>query len=88
MHQPFIHVRGVAVRSLEQFAGTGKVTVIGYHSVVFTWQINQVSDAFHMLFDCIALVIGLCGLVIAEWTPNKVSRPNSDSSCVTKLLSC
>eukprot|EP01094_Clydonella_sp_ATCC50884_P008400 TRINITY_DN1783_c0_g1_i5.p1 TRINITY_DN1783_c0_g1~~TRINITY_DN1783_c0_g1_i5.p1 ORF type:complete len:680 (+),score=147.25 TRINITY_DN1783_c0_g1_i5:128-2041(+) len=34
--------------------------------------LGLVSDACHMLFDCIALLIGLSGLVIAEWRPNRV----------------
>ena len=33
--------------------------------------LGLISDAFHMLFDCVALFVGLVALVIAEWSPNQ-----------------
>lgn len=36
-----------------------------------TNSLGLISDAFHMLFDCTALVIGLFAAVIANWEPNQ-----------------
>jgi len=33
--------------------------------------LGLISDGFHMLFDCIALIIGLVALVISEWHSNR-----------------
>ncbi len=42
--------------------------------------LGLISDAFHMLFDCVALFIGLVALVIAEWSPNQTFTYGSVSS--------
>lgn len=36
-----------------------------------TNSLGLISDAFHMLFDCTALIIGLFASVIANWEPNQ-----------------
>ena len=33
--------------------------------------LGLISDGFHMLFDCSALVMGLYASVMARWTPSK-----------------
>ena len=38
---------------------------------VWTNSLGLISDGFHMLFDCTALVIGLCAALMARW---KASR--------------
>lgn len=38
---------------------------------VWNNSLGLISDGFHMLFDCMALVIGLIALVISEWQPNR-----------------
>lgn len=38
----------------------------------WTNSLGLISDAFHMLFDCTALGIGLYASVIAKWEPNQV----------------
>jgi len=38
---------------------------------IWSNSLGLISDAAHMLFDCLALAIGLCALVIAEWKPNQ-----------------
>eukprot|EP01129_Flabellula_baltica_P011866 TRINITY_DN5266_c0_g1_i1.p1 TRINITY_DN5266_c0_g1~~TRINITY_DN5266_c0_g1_i1.p1 ORF type:complete len:660 (-),score=105.61 TRINITY_DN5266_c0_g1_i1:15-1994(-) len=39
---------------------------------MLTNSLGLISDAFHMLFDCLALAIGLYASVIKEWEANKV----------------
>ena len=38
---------------------------------VWTNSLGLISDGFHMMFDCTALVIGLCAALMARW---KASR--------------
>jgi len=38
----------------------------------WTNSLGLISDAFHMLFDCAALAIGLWAAVIATWSPNQI----------------
>ena len=38
---------------------------------VWNNSLGLISDACHMLFDCVALLIGLIALVIVEWSPNR-----------------
>ena len=33
--------------------------------------LGLISDGIHMLFDCSALVMGLCASVMAQWKPSK-----------------
>lgn len=44
---------------------------------VWTNSLGLISDGFHMLFDCTALVIGLCAALMARW---KASRTFSYGS--------
>lgn len=39
---------------------------------VWTNSLGLVSDGFHMLFDCSALVLGLWAAVAAKWSPTKI----------------
>jgi zinc transporter 5/7 len=38
----------------------------------WTNSLGLISDAFHMLFDCTALAIGLYASVISKWEPNRI----------------
>ncbi|XP_076036381.1 proton-coupled zinc antiporter SLC30A5-like isoform X3 [Oratosquilla oratoria] len=38
---------------------------------MWTNSLGLISDGFHMLFDCSALVMGLCAAVMARWKPTK-----------------
>ena len=38
---------------------------------VWTNSLGLISDGFHMLFDCSALVMGLYAAVLARWRPTK-----------------
>ncbi|CAG2065693.1 unnamed protein product [Timema podura] len=38
---------------------------------VWTNSLGLISDGFHMLFDCSALVMGLLASVMARWKPSK-----------------
>jgi zinc transporter 5/7 len=38
----------------------------------WTNSLGLISDAFHMLFDCTALAIGLYAAVISKWEPNRI----------------
>ena len=38
---------------------------------VWTNSLGLVSDAFHMLFDCLSLVMGLVASVMAGWAANR-----------------
>ena len=50
---------------------------------VWTNSLGLISDGFHMLFDCTALVIGLCAALMARW---KASRTFSYGSVVSSSL--
>eukprot|EP01097_Dermamoeba_algensis_P009563 TRINITY_DN676_c0_g1_i1.p1 TRINITY_DN676_c0_g1~~TRINITY_DN676_c0_g1_i1.p1 ORF type:complete len:449 (-),score=77.47 TRINITY_DN676_c0_g1_i1:111-1457(-) len=39
---------------------------------LYSNSLGLISDAFHMLFDCTALAIGLWAAVIAKWEPNAI----------------
>eukprot|EP01105_Mastigella_eilhardi_P027180 TRINITY_DN8237_c1_g1_i1.p1 TRINITY_DN8237_c1_g1~~TRINITY_DN8237_c1_g1_i1.p1 ORF type:complete len:684 (-),score=179.77 TRINITY_DN8237_c1_g1_i1:56-2107(-) len=39
---------------------------------IWTNSLGLISDGCHMLFDCLALAIGLCAAVISQWDPNNV----------------
>jgi hypothetical protein len=47
---------------------------------IWSNSLGLISDAAHMLFDCLALAIGLCALVIAEWKPNQSFTFGYDST--------
>lgn len=38
---------------------------------VWTNSLSLISDGFHMLFDCSALVLGLAASVVAQWKPTR-----------------
>jgi len=43
--------------------------------LVYGWITNSlglISDAFHMMFDCMALAIGLYASIIKKWDPTKI----------------
>ena len=37
---------------------------------VLTGSLGLLSDSIHMLFDCLALVVGLCAAVMSKWPPS------------------
>ena len=39
---------------------------------VWTNSLGLISDAFHMLFDCTALLVGLYAAIMAQWKPTKL----------------
>ncbi|KAL9114094.1 MAG: hypothetical protein Q9227_001866 [Pyrenula ochraceoflavens] len=41
-------------------------TIYGY----LTHSLGLISDSIHMFFDCIALLVGLCAVVLSKWPPN------------------
>nr|CAD7198599.1 unnamed protein product [Timema douglasi] len=54
----------------------GFVFILGFTMVefmygVWTNSLGLISDGFHMLFDCSALVMGLLASVMARWKPSK-----------------
>ena len=40
------------------------------HTSKKTNSLGLISDAFHMFFDCSALLLGLVAAVVARWSPN------------------
>ncbi|CAF4991799.1 unnamed protein product, partial [Rotaria magnacalcarata] len=38
----------------------------------WTNSLGLISDGFHMLFDCTALVVGLYAAVMSRWKPTRV----------------
>ena len=41
-------------------------TIYGY----LTHSLGLISDSIHMFFDCMALLVGLCAVVLSKWPPN------------------
>ncbi|CAI8000177.1 Zinc transporter 5, partial [Geodia barretti] len=39
---------------------------------VWTNSLGLISDGFHMLFDCSALVVGLCAALVVRWKPTRL----------------
>ena len=37
---------------------------------IVTGSLGLLSDSIHMLFDCLALVVGLCAAVMSKWPPS------------------
>lgn len=37
---------------------------------VATGSLGLLSDSIHMLFDCLALAVGLCAAVMSKWPPS------------------
>jgi len=46
-------------------------TVIEFLYGIWTNSLGLISDGFHMLFDCSALIMGLLASVMARWKPSK-----------------
>ncbi|KRY67257.1 Zinc transporter 5 [Trichinella pseudospiralis] len=46
-------------------------TLIEFLYGIWTNSLGLISDAFHMLFDCSALVVGLVAAVMSSWKPTK-----------------
>ena len=39
---------------------------------IWTNSLGLISDGFHMLFDCTALLVGLTAAVMSHWKPSRV----------------
>lgn len=37
---------------------------------IATGSLGLLSDSIHMLFDCLALLVGLCAAVMSKWPPS------------------
>ena len=46
-------------------------TVVEMLYGVWTNSLGLISDGFHMLFDCSALVVGLCAALVVRWKPTR-----------------
>lgn len=46
-------------------------TFVEFAYGMWTNSLGLISDGFHMLFDCSALVMGLVASVMATWKPSK-----------------
>ncbi|KRX45729.1 Zinc transporter 5 [Trichinella murrelli] len=46
-------------------------TLVEFLYGIWTNSLGLISDAFHMLFDCSALVVGLVAAVMSSWRPTK-----------------
>lgn len=46
-------------------------TVVEMLYGVWTNSLGLISDGFHMLFDCSALLIGLCAALMVHWKPTR-----------------
>ncbi|KAI5278167.1 putative zinc transporter msc2, partial [Ascosphaera acerosa] len=38
---------------------------------IITGSLGLLSDSIHMLFDCLALAVGLCAAVMSKWPPSE-----------------
>ena len=46
-------------------------TVVEMLYGMWTNSLGLISDGFHMLFDCSALVVGLCAALMVRWKPTR-----------------
>lgn len=47
-------------------------TVVEFLYGFWSNSLGLISDGFHMLFDCTALVFGLYAALVSQWKPNKL----------------
>ena len=59
----------------------GFMLVQSFYAIV-TGSLGLLSDSIHMLFDCLALAVGLCAAVMSKWPPS-VRFPNGFSKMDT-----
>ena len=57
-------------------------TIVEFLYGFWSNSLGLISDGFHMLFDCTALVFGLYAALVSQWKPNKLFTYGCVSVCI------
>lgn len=61
-------------------------TIVEFLYGFWSNSLGLISDGFHMLFDCTALVFGLYAALVSQWKPNKLFTYGYVPVCVSTVV--